>query len=84
MNTRLLSLILVTTVLAGAAIAPSPLRANEASHKPPRGAEGWRLRPADVTTTGSTVAAVKDRPTADIPAERRAVRVVYPGLLADR
>ncbi|WP_027173913.1 hypothetical protein [Methylobacterium sp. 10] len=84
MNPRLLSAILATTALAGAVLTPSPLRANEASHRPPRGAEGWRLRPADVTTTGSTVAAVKDRPTADIPAERRTVRVVYPGLLADR
>lgn len=84
MNPRLLSVILATTVLAGAALAASPLRANEVSQRPPRGAEGWRLRPADVTITGSTVAAIKDRPTADIPAERRAVRVVYPGLLADR
>ncbi|GJD40011.1 MULTISPECIES: hypothetical protein [Methylobacterium] len=84
MNPRLLSAILATTVLTGAALAPPPLRANEASHRPPRGAEGWRLRPADVTTTGSTGAAIKDRPSADIPAERRTVRVVYPGLLADR
>ncbi|GJE17107.1 hypothetical protein AIGOOFII_1819 [Methylobacterium marchantiae] len=84
MNPRLLSAILATTALAGAMLAPAPVRAEENSRLRPSGAERWRLRPAEVTTTGTIVPVTKNRPISDIPAERRSVRVVYPGLLADR
>lgn len=81
MYSRLLSVILATTALTAVAIVPTSLRATEISRSQPSGAERWRLRPADVTMTGSTGTVAKDGPAADIPAERRAVRVVYPGLL---
>lgn len=81
MSSRLLPVILATTALAVAATVPTTSRAEGISRGQPSGAERWRLRPADVTTTGSTVTVVKDRPAVEIPAERRAVRVVYPGLL---
>lgn len=47
------------------------------------GADRWRLRPADVAGTTSPPAA-RERPASEIPPERRAVRVVYPGLLGER
>jgi hypothetical protein len=84
MNPRLLSAILATTALAYPALAPLPIQAGEALHGQPSGAERWRLRPADVTTTGTTIPVIKDRPVSELPADRRAVRMVYPGLLADR
>ena len=49
----------------------------------------WRLRPTDVATTGSTDVGAPGRRDArnaasEASGERRAVRVVYPALIADR
>lgn len=89
MNPHLLSAILATTALAGAALVSSALQAMEASGSQPAGAERWRLRPAEAALTATALPPpaaipVRLRPALDIPRERRAVRMVYPGLLADR
>lgn len=83
MNPSFRSLLLTTTIaiLSGTrpGIAAGPERAVQS------GMEWWRLRPTDVLTTGATSPAPTKTPAATaVPEERRAVRVVYPGLVDGR
>ena len=78
-----LAALLAALVLVGSA------RSSGADGLARSGFEWWRLRPTDVTTTGSTGTpprASRDGADAqtEAPGERRAVRVVYPGLTAGR
>lgn len=84
MNRCLRSALLTGAALSAAAFGPLTVAAAGSDRASPNGADRWRLRPADVTTTGSTGPSPKDRPAFAIPDERRAVRVVYPGLLGER
>lgn len=89
MKTTLRLALFTTTALAALSAAPT----QGADGTLPRdgtavalaGAERWRLRPTEVTTTGATTRRPgKAAQSDEIPEARRAVRMVYPGLTATR
>ncbi|NEU14162.1 hypothetical protein G3T14_18800 [Methylobacterium sp. BTF04] len=68
-------------ILSGA----HPTLAAEPDRPAPSGMEWWRLRSTDVLTTGATSPSpVRTSPASEIPEARRAVRMVYPGLVGSR
>ncbi|GJD93838.1 hypothetical protein [Methylobacterium iners] len=89
MKTSFRIALFTTTALAALGAAPTRgadgMLAREATPAPLSGAERWRLRPAEVTTTGATAKRPgKAGQASEIPEARRAVRMVYPGLTAAR
>lgn len=83
MKTCFRSVMLILATLGG--LAAAPMSAADAtlnldgSVVRPTGAERWRLRPADVAATGSTLGRpARSVPVSTLPEERRIVRIVYP------
>ncbi len=71
--------VLLTALVLAANLRPG--LAAEPERSVSTGMEWWRLRSADVVTTGSTTPPATRKPLITaIPETRRSVRVVYPGL----